>query len=385
MDVIKILFSLLRCELQGIPLDTQQMNDIDDKTLSSLFSISTAHDIAHIVASALCKNGALGNNEISEKFRRKTMEAICRYERSNNEFDEISKTLREARVPFVPLKGAVIRQYYPEPWMRTSCDIDILVRKEDFEKAISALKSELGYRAEAKCNYHDISLYSQTGVHLELHFSVKENKPSVDSVLERVWDYAMPTEEGSLCYKLQNEFLMFYFIAHAAYHFLNGGCGVRMLIDLNFLEDNLEYDEELFATLLKEAGLYKFCENMRKLSRVWMRNEPHTETTLRMENYILLGELYGTLKNNIAVEQNKTGGRLRYALGKLFIPYESMKKAYPILKKHKWLTPFMQVRRWLRIIFTGRTLGSVRKLRTNATLNEERTKGTKELLELLEL
>ena len=25
------------------------------------------------------------------------------------------------------LKGAVLRQYYPEPWLRTSGDIDILV------------------------------------------------------------------------------------------------------------------------------------------------------------------------------------------------------------------------------------------------------------------
>ena len=385
MDVIEILFSLLRCELKGIPLNTQKMNDIDNETLSSLFSVSTAHDIAHIVASALCKNGRLGNDEISEKFRRKTLEAICRYERSNNEFNEISTTLRKAGVPFVPLKGAVIRQYYPEPWMRTSGDIDILVKKEDFEKAISLLKSELNYRAETKCNYHDISLYSQTGVHLELHFSVKENKPSVDSVLERVWDYAMPAEEGSLCCKLQNEFLMFYFIAHAAYHFLNGGCGVRMLIDLCFLEDNIEYDKQMFTAFLEEADLYKFYENMSRLSRVWMYNEPHTETTLRMESYILLGELYGTLKNSIAVEQNKMGGRIGYALGRLFIPYERMKKAYPILEKHKWLTPFMQVRRWFRIIFTGGTLRSVRKLKTNATLKEERTKSVRTLLDLLDL
>lgn len=385
MDVIEILFSLLRCELKGSPLDTQKVNDIDDKTISSLFSISTVHDIAHIVASALCKSGRLGNDEISEKFRRKTIEAICRYERSHNEFMEISETLLKAGVPFVPLKGAVIRQYYPEPWMRTSCDIDILVKKEDFEKAISLLKSELNYRAETKCNYHDISLYSQTGVHLELHFSVKENKPSVDKVLGKVWDYATPSEEGSCCYKLENEFLMFYFIAHAAYHFLNGGCGVRMLIDLCLLEDNLEYDKQRFASFLKETGLYKFYENMSWLSRVWMYNEPHTETTVQMESYVLLGEVYGTLKNHIAVQQNKSGGRISYALGKFFIPYERLKKAYPILERHKWLTPFMQIRRWFRIIFTGGTLLSVRKLKINAMLKQEKTEGTRALLELLDL
>ena len=39
--------------------------------------------------------------------------------------------IKKVQIPFLPLKGSVIRQYYPEPWMRTSCDIDILV---DFEK-----------------------------------------------------------------------------------------------------------------------------------------------------------------------------------------------------------------------------------------------------------
>ncbi|MBO4954226.1 MAG: nucleotidyltransferase family protein, partial [Clostridia bacterium] len=36
-------------------------------------------------------------------------------------------------IDFMPLKGAVIRQYYPEPWMRTSCDIDIHVKKDRLE------------------------------------------------------------------------------------------------------------------------------------------------------------------------------------------------------------------------------------------------------------
>ena len=47
---------------------------------------------------------------------------------------ECCNALEKAQIPFVPLKGSVIRKYYPEAWMRTSSDIDVLVHKEDVEK-----------------------------------------------------------------------------------------------------------------------------------------------------------------------------------------------------------------------------------------------------------
>ena len=39
---------------------------------------------------------------------------------------------------FIPLKGSVVRDLYPERWMRTSADIDLLIR-EDQEKTCEEL------------------------------------------------------------------------------------------------------------------------------------------------------------------------------------------------------------------------------------------------------
>ena len=70
--------------------------------------------------------------------------------------------------------------------MRTSCDIDILVREQDIDTAAQAIGEKLGYRYESK-NYHDISLKSESGVHLELHFSLKENEENIDGLLSDCW------------------------------------------------------------------------------------------------------------------------------------------------------------------------------------------------------
>ena len=48
------------------------------------------------------------------------MIAIYRYEKINYELNRLRSALNEAQIPFIPLKGSVLRQYYPEPWMRTS-------------------------------------------------------------------------------------------------------------------------------------------------------------------------------------------------------------------------------------------------------------------------
>ena len=71
------------------------------------------------------------------------------------------------------------------------------------------------------------------------------------------------------------------------------------------------------------------------------------------------------------VHQQKKGGRFKYALSKIFIPYNVIKFHYPILQKHRWLTPFMQVRRWCKIIFCGHLKRTTKELQYNSNITNE--------------
>ena len=154
-----------------------------------LYKLSKAHDLAHLVGDALIKNDLIGNDEIKEKYQKQVMIAIYRYEKINYELNRLRSALNEAQIPFIPLKGSVLRQYYPEPWMRTSCDIDILVHDEQVDNVAQMLVEKLGYTYEKKL-CHDISLISDGGVHLELHYSLIEDEiiGRVESVLQPVWE-----------------------------------------------------------------------------------------------------------------------------------------------------------------------------------------------------
>ena len=63
------------------------------------------------------------------------------------EYENLCSAFEKAQIPFLPLKGSVIRKYYPEAWMRTSCDIDILVHDEDVGRAKEIQKAQKAIEA----------------------------------------------------------------------------------------------------------------------------------------------------------------------------------------------------------------------------------------------
>lgn len=378
----KMMIELLRGLLfardaGGVELDGTELSEAE---LAELYKLSKHHDVAHLVGAALDGRGLLPEGaEISERFRKEQFIALYRAENLEYESAAIAGALDGAGIGYVPLKGAVIRAFYPEAWMRTSCDVDVLVREEELARACEVLVDRLSYTTDGKKDYHDISLYSPSGVHLELHYSIKETIPCMDAVLERVWEYAVKVGESR--YELTAEFLMFHLIAHAAYHFAGGGCGVRALIDLKLLRDRLEYDRDRLGELLASGGLDVFAENIFALCDVWFGEREHSELTREIEDFILSGGVYGSMENNLAIKRGRAGSRGKYIRSRLFVPYESLKIHYPGLEGHRALTPVYQVRRWGRLLSAGNRRRVARELRVNASTTSDDSRRAMSLME----
>lgn len=204
------------------------------------------------------------------------------------------------------------------------------------------------------------------------------NKSS--EVLKSVWDIAIIQEPYKYWCKMPDEMFYFYHVAHMTKHFENGGCGIRPFIDLWIL-DNIEgINQSDRDELLKRGGLLNFVEVARRLSKVWFDNAEHDDITKQMEQYILRGGVYGTSENRITIQQQKKGGRLKYALSKIFIPYDIIKFHYQILQKHRWLTPFMEVRRWFKLVFCGHARRTMRELKYNNNISYSEAENTQSFL-----
>ena len=171
--------------------------------LEGLYNLTSKHGIAPIIAEGLQRNGKLGNNEISQKFKNSKNLACYSYILIDDTLKKLCMIFDEICIPYLPLKGSVIRDLYPEPYLRTSCDIDILIKEEDLTKAIDVLVQKHGYK-NGKKNEYDYSLFSPNNIHIELHFSLTKGNGKVDEVLSTVWDNVYLKSDSGYHYYMTN-------------------------------------------------------------------------------------------------------------------------------------------------------------------------------------
>ncbi len=367
-ETIHLLFALLRSALLSEPL--QEKERFSEDALPELLALSKGQDIAHLVALALDHSGLPQGAE----FGYESIKAVYRYEQNHYEYEKACKALEAGKIPFLPLKGAVLREYYPQPWMRTSCDIDILVHREDLENAVSCL-TEAGLYAQKERSAHDVTLLTGQGLHIELHFDlVEEGRASgANKILNTVWENVSLKNGYRYWYEMTDAFFYFYHIAHMAKHFESGGCGIRPFIDLWILDRMDGGDTGARAALLEKGGLLAFAKAARQLSRCWLENELLTETAQKMQEFILSGGLYGTSQNRVTLQQKRKGGRMGYLLSRMFVPHARLKQYYPVLEKHRWLTPVMQVRRWGMLLRPDVARMAKNELSANRRVDKEKS------------
>ena len=370
-----LLFSLIKYGVEG--KEIPKAEETSPQMLAEVCNLANSHDLLHLVSHAISSLGVIDEGTpFFAALEHERLKAIYRAERISNELSALCALFDEENIDYIPLKGSVIRNAYPEPWMRTSSDIDILMREDDAERAAALAVERLGYRNDGKARY-DIQLFSPTGLHFELHFALVEGDPKIDAVLDEVWEHAT----GGNRKKLDDGMFVFYHLAHMAKHCLHGGCGVRPILDLWVLESIAHVDISAAIPLLERSGLKQFYDGATQLCSAWFSGKEHTPLSSEFSYFLLGAGVYGNLENHVAANSN----RLKYTLSLIFPSPESLANTYPVLKKHKWLLPICHLRRWLRLIFCGGLSRSAKTLKTISTIDSKKQKRTLSLFDKLGL
>lgn len=375
--VLRLLAAELGAEVEVSAAEKEQIK----ASLDKIYQYAKRNDMAHLVGHALVKNKLICEEDPSfALFEAEQFTAFIRQERQDFELARICAALEDAGIDFIPLKGAVMRGLYPEPWMRTSCDVDVLVKTEDLAAARECMINALGYK-QGKTSLHDESFELSGGIRVELHFELMEEGSAEKSskVMLDVWSHT-ENAQGKKHHKLMSdEMFYFYHIAHTAKHFEDGGIGTRPFLDLYLLTRDRQ-NEERRAALLHKGGLEAFERVARALSSCWFEGEELDILGQRAENFVLRCGAYGSKSNAILLAKEKAGGGRGYILSRIFMPYDSIKCSYPILKKHKWLLPFCQIARWFKLISPGRARSAAREIKTTYNLSEKEFRALKALM-----
>ena len=375
----KLTIEVLRCVLTGENPDMV----LSDEALKALYLCADRYDLAHCVGFVLERASLLPKSDIGNAFRKKQMEAVWRTEQQTYESERIGAVLEQAGIAHIFLKGAALRRLYPQPWLRTSVDVDVLVRKEEHEKTIAMLCGKLGYTLGLRTP-HDAHLDFPSGQVAELHVLLSGTE-SAEEVLSHVWEMSIPAAGKLWERALSPELFYVYHIAHMAKHIELGGYGIRPLMDLWIMEQTMPRDQKATKELLCKAKLLVFAETAECLKNHWFSGGEVSALAQRMGDYILGGGVFGSVEKKVAVGQIKTGGRMKNFIARVFLPYETMAEVYPPLKTHPWKLPYYELCRWCRLLFRG-SAGSVwTELRKNQTISKESIRTTEKLLKDLEL
>ncbi len=381
-NVTKVLFACLASSLKDEKLSGNEKKVCTEEVVHGLVAIAKKHDISQLMYKSLTENGLVLDSD--SNYRNSLFKTIFRYENQNCELNRIRALLEKNEIPFIVLKGSVIRNYYNEPWLRTSCDIDILVQKENIEKASDMIVEELKYE-RAYVSTHDVSLMSPSKVHLELHFELKETDFKESKLLSNIWDGTELVEGSNYEKAMTSEMFLFFHIYHMAKHFKYGGCGIKPLVDLWIIKNKMGYDEKKALTLLEREGFDKFYKNALLLSNVWFENASHNDVTRSMERFVIHGGVFGTAEQNLAMEQGSRGGALQRMFFRVFMPYSQLKKSYKVLQKCPILYPAFTVVRWFRIVFGGGKKRAINEIKNNQSVTQAERNTAKSLIDELGL
>lgn len=373
LKVADAIFSLLRSVLRDDCTLSDKDVEVIKCNLHEIYAVSKRNDMSHLVGFALEKHGLISpEDEIFAKFQKQQYLAMYRCEGMEYEIARIRDFFENEKIGFIMLKGAVIRELYPEGWMRTSSDIDVLVHREDLDRAEELLLNKLEYKKGIE-GTHDRSFHSEGGVHVELHFTLIEDERAnlAQDVLKDAWDHATVADGKKYEHVFSDEMFYFYHIAHIAKHIEHAGSGIRPFIDL-WLINKKEKNPAARQKLLKRCSLDDFARICDELADYWMgETESLSELCKRFEVFILNCGIYGSEENRIAISRKNGKSTLRYVFFRIFMPYSSLKQVYPIIKKHKWLIPFCQMARWFKLLTGEKTRQAVNELRVSSNTSKK--------------
>lgn len=281
---------------------------------------------------------------------------------------EVGARFEGAGVAYLPFKGAVLRDYYPQPELRTMGDMDVLIHARDRE-ATDAILLGLGYQKYV--DNHAVWTYYKGKAMFEIHdvmfYEYLSNSVDYRGYFQHIWETAR-SGPGTCCRPEPNRHFL-YLVAHTAKHIINNGMGLRAFLDLVFMaqgEPELQWD--WIAGELEGLELLGFTKTCFALCERWFHvTMPLASGTLDegfFEEITAKTFHDGTFglhnQENAAAHSAKEihrsdGSYWKAALGltwrKLFPPYEDMQLVpwYRFVDGRPWLMPVAWVYRWFYV------------------------------------
>ena len=326
--------------------------DIDYKNLIRLSYRHAVNSIVFYALGNLLKDTpknfqeALTNGAISQML----IDTTSSYDSLN-----VINNLEALGIKYMPLKGYILKDFYPKPEMRYSSDCDILVEPKNLKHVCKMFK-QMGYFKHKNDQHHDVYYNPSTKTVFEIHKKLFVG--SLEKHFGIGFDKAYKDENSNYLYKYNANDFYISIIGHYAYHFDEGaGVGIRAICDIKVIKDHFKekLDFDYIDKELDKCGLLTFKNELEQVEKFLFKSDNSaSKFTKDLACYMLSSSLLENEQNLGANELAKVKGKKskgKALFKKIFPPKENIYYTYSWLKKVKFLLPLGYVIRWFRVIF----------------------------------
>ena len=370
---------LITCALHNQTPDKDKVCGMD---LTALYRYARRHTLAAITYDALellagsTGEGlrALAKDDTVVSVLTKWKETRDKALRKNLMLDAARKKLFQymdaEHIWYMPLKGAILKELYPKQEMRQMADNDILFDAE-YEAAVKDYFVREGYEVISYAKGINDVYEKEPVYNFEMHTSL------FGEVHNEVWaDYykditlRLKMAEESYQYSFTDEDFYIYFILHTFKHFDECGTGIRYFVDSYVYQNTKNLNRSYIERELDKLGVLAFEKTFRSISmKIFGKGE--TVSQLNTEEYSMLCDsmfagTYGNVKFGIDKKLHKIQGnedriskntKVKYIIGRLFLPMSYYKTYYPFIYKTRILIPFFVIFRMVRgVLQNGKRL-----------------------------
>lgn len=346
-----------------------------------VIKIAAFHSLDSLIYAALKLNNIEIPKELEELHKTYSIKALTQ----DCELESICTELSKNKIYHLPLKGAVMRTYYPVGWMRSMADLDILVDVNEL-KHVGEIVKELGYEVEHLGGNHD-SYMKKPFMNIEIHRAMVDEQYHMHDYYLDIWNKVI--KDNYSC-KLSDEDFYIFNIIHAGKHFSHGGTGLRVLVDLHYyLAVHQDLNFEYIYQELAKVSFDTFGKLLKDLSDALFSYQELDEDKYILLEYIIDCGTYGTVQNSSVTgvikeeDEDLEKAKKNYLLQKIFPPYKIMVRRNPCLKKVPILLPWFWITRLIKGMFHFKTYNKqVKGIKNIDQTQVEKIKRIKEITKI---
>lgn len=344
MKEAKELLNIIKCYLNNEKyIINTEINE------SALYKLAKKHNLSNFLYNWSINN--CNSEEIKEKIKSDYNMQIAKDTNQTFELDNLLNKFEKNNIKVVLLKGVILKNIYPENYMRQMGDIDIYVDENNFEKA-SQIMINLDYKEFFDYEKH-LVFKKEPFVYVEMHKKLVTDRDVGHEYLNNIWPLCVKYKDYQNIYELSLEDAYFFAIVHLIIHFKFTGISIKDVLDIYLYNEKYKnkLDYNKIDKTLKEFNILEFENNIKNIAYKWFYEKNGNDFN-DIENFILNGY---NIENQVNYSIGKIGTKTKYLINLFFPKYKIMEEKYPILQKFPILLPITWIHRIFKDIFSEAT------------------------------